>query len=219
MFSIDTTFFTVAGYPLSYVEFIGTLTGLIAVWLASRNHILSWPIGLVNVVCFFLIFYQVQLYSDMFLQAYFFATGIYGWWYWTRYDPRHQAVTALSAPVRWKYAVGIAVSTVVLGYAIARIHLVWPQAFSRPAAYPYVDTFIAVASVVANLLLARRIWENWVLWIAVDAIATFVYFDKGIKFVSVEYFVFLLIAISGLTTWLKLYRRRPDPGSAENAIL
>ena len=81
-FYIDNTFFTLLDYPISYLEFFGTIAGIIAVWLAAKSNILTWPIGLINIGLFFIIFFQVQLYSDMFLQVYFFGISIYGWYNW-----------------------------------------------------------------------------------------------------------------------------------------
>ncbi len=96
-FRIDSIFFTVLNYPVSYVEFIGTLAGLISVWLAAKSSIWTWATGLVNVICFFVIFYQVQLYSDMLLQAYFFAMSIYGWIVWGKQDKQEaNPITHLS---------------------------------------------------------------------------------------------------------------------------
>src|SRR5882757_6791662 len=81
-FSIKNIFFTVLGYPMSYLEFFGTVAGAIAVWLSARANIWSWPIGLINVTLFFFLFFQVQLYPDMFLQIFFFVTNLIGWWRW-----------------------------------------------------------------------------------------------------------------------------------------
>src|SRR5690606_1993895 len=80
---IENIFFVVMGYPMSYVEFFGTLAGAIAVWLSARAQVLNFPIGLVNVVLFFFLFYQVRLYPDMFLYLFFFVTNLVGWWRWT----------------------------------------------------------------------------------------------------------------------------------------
>lgn len=68
---VNSVFFSVLDYPVSYVEFMGAATGLVSVALAAKSNIWTWASGLVNVTCFFLIFYQVQLYSGMFLQVYF----------------------------------------------------------------------------------------------------------------------------------------------------
>jgi len=76
--SIENICCTLLGYSLSYVELVGTVTGLVSVWLAARANILTWPVGIINVLAFFILFYQVRLYSDMALQVYFLATTIYG---------------------------------------------------------------------------------------------------------------------------------------------
>ena len=87
LFDINVTMITIFGYPLSWLEFIGTLTGLICVWLTAKARPSSFIIGLVNNVFFFLLFYQVQLYADMFLQVVFFALGIYGFIKWITPKP------------------------------------------------------------------------------------------------------------------------------------
>ena len=70
-FDIKNIFFELVGYQMSYLEFFGTIAGAIAVWLSARANIWSWPIGIINVVLFFFLFYQVQLYPDMLLQVFF----------------------------------------------------------------------------------------------------------------------------------------------------
>ena len=89
-FNIESVFFEIWGYPMSYLEFFGTVAGGVAVWLAARANIWSWPIGLINVTLFFFLFFQVQLYPDMFLQAFFFVTNLMGWWRWAHPNPEEE---------------------------------------------------------------------------------------------------------------------------------
>ena len=72
-FDIENIFFTTLGYEMSYLEFFGTIAGAVAIWLSAKAIVWSWPIGIINVVLFFFLFYQVQLYPDMFLQVFFFV--------------------------------------------------------------------------------------------------------------------------------------------------
>jgi nicotinamide mononucleotide transporter len=101
----------------------------------------------------------------------------------------------------------IVIATVVFGFLISKIHLWSPDLFPKPAAYPYADTWVAVSSIVANTLLARRILENWVIWIAVDVVCVYLYFSKDIVFVSFEYLIFLMLAIFGHMIWFKEWRK------------
>ena len=96
-FSINNTFFEVLSYQMSYIEFFGTITGAIAVWLSAKANVWSWPIGIISVILLMFLFYQVQLYPDMFLQIFFFVTNIMGWWRWTC---RRNA--AMTPTTRWR---------------------------------------------------------------------------------------------------------------------
>lgn len=208
-FSIDHIAFTVFAYAVSYIELVGTIAGLLCVALAARNNVLTWPTAILNVSCFFLIFWQVRLYADMFLQVYFMVMNIYGWVYWTQ---REQAI---EHPLRWLPArsrllsgLVILIFTLVMGWVIAHLHLWAGTVFPEPAAFPYIDSLIAVMSILAQLWLARRIIESWVLWVLVDAIAMVVYFWKGIMFIALEYLIFFFIASYGLYHWRKLWLRQ-----------
>jgi nicotinamide mononucleotide transporter len=50
-------------------------------------------------------------------------------------------------------------------------------------------------------LLARKIWETWVLWILVDCISIVLFWVKGLQLISLEYVVFLGIASYGCWWW------------------
>jgi nicotinamide mononucleotide transporter len=204
-FSINHHIFEVLGYQMSLVELIGTLTGIAAVLLATQSNIWSWPVGIVNFIFSFIVFYQVHLYSDMFLQIYYFVTGIYGWIYWYGIRSEEQTpITLLSKRARLIHFVLAVTGTVAMGYFMSKIHIIFPSAFPQPAAYPYPDSFVAVLSILANWMLAQRKIENWILWIVIDVICTFMYSLKGIQFFAIEYLIFTLMAIYGFINWVRI---------------
>jgi nicotinamide mononucleotide transporter len=208
LFDVKETFFTVFEHPVSYVEFIGTILGLISVFLAARANIFTWPTGIANAIFFLVIFYQIQLYSDMFLQMYFCGMGVYGWFTWRYKAEHHQsAIRTLSNSDRLKLAAFIAAVTLMIGTLISRIHLLLPQIFEKPASYPYIDTFIAISSVLAVILLARRIFETWVLWVLVDITSIGLYSVKGVKLIALEFVIFLALAVLGVLSWYRLWKK------------
>jgi nicotinamide mononucleotide transporter len=208
LFDVKETFFTVLDHPVSYVEFIGTVLGLISVFLAARANIFTWPTGIANAIFFLIIFFQIQLYSDMFLQMYFCAMGVYGWITWKYRAEHHEsAIQTLGNANRLKLAALITAAVLLIGTLISQIHIILPQVFLRPATYPYIDTFVAVSSVLAVILLARRVFETWVLWILVDITSVALYFVKGVKLIAVEYVIFLGLAVLGITSWYRLWKK------------
>ena len=215
---INSAFFKLLGYPMSYIEFFGTILGLISVWLATKANIHTWSIGILNVIAFFVIYYQVQLYSDMFLQIYFFAMSIYGWWNWKSINNTGKGsmeISALASRSRIIYLLIILIGFVSLGFVISNIHSYYSTIFSKPAAYPYTDALTTILSIVATILMAQKKIECWILWIIVDLISIYLYSTKGIIFISIEYIIFLILATIGMFDWLKYLKNAKGLGSGQ----
>jgi nicotinamide mononucleotide transporter len=204
--SIEFIVFNIGNYPLSLIELVGTATGLLSVWWAARANIFTWPFGIINIFCFFLLFFQTQLYSDMLLQVFFMITTIYGWKSWAKGAVEHKIEISSIKPKKWTlFILLLLVGTLFLGILMSNIHEMLPQLFPEKAALPYSDAFTAIASVIATFMLAQKKWESWLLWVIVDAISVFVYFYKGLYVVAVEYIIFFGIATYGLFNW---YRKK-----------
>jgi nicotinamide mononucleotide transporter len=201
-FYIENTAFSIIGYPISYVELIGTVFGLISVYYASKANILTWSTGIVNEVFLFILFFQVHLYADMFLQVYFFIVTIYGWYNWNTSTVENK-IAVISTKARWLITIIIIAGWLLSGLLIKNIHLYLPHYFKVAAAYPFTDSLVMVLSIVATVLLAKKKIENWHLWILVDVICIILYFKKGVYFLSLEYLIFLGLASYGLYHWKK----------------
>ena len=210
-FSVKTIAFEAFGYQMSWLELVATFAGLLAVWLSAKEHISNWGIGLVNVVLSFFVFYQYNLYSDMLLQIYFFATGVYGWWQWARKDAvSSEKKVKISYMTRQQQLImvgAILVFTAIFGSMIGKFHEWMPTIFQQPAAFPYADTLVMVMSLFGNFLLTIKKIESWILWVLVDMLAPVLYFQKGMILFTVEYIIFLSIAAFALINWLKIYKK------------
>lgn len=212
LLDVNTTFFTILNYPMSYIEFFGTLLNIWSVWLISKKQTLSWPVGIVAVVLFMILFYQIQLYSDFIEQIYFLITGFYGWWFWYRSDKKsadNQADLSLS-DVRQQisYILFIGLGTLGLGYFVSNLHTTLPALFPIPAVFPYLDAFTTVMSFTATLLMIHKKVDSWVIWIIVDIIGIWLYFSRGVKLISILYIIFLILAIKGLINWTQIWLKQ-----------
>jgi nicotinamide mononucleotide transporter len=215
MFFFDhrSVFFVIWDYPMSYLEFFGTVAGGVAVWLSARGNIWSWSIGILNVLLFFFLFYQVQLYPDMFLQVFFFVTNLLGWWRWAHPKPgeenRRSELKATWMGTRKTLRLGVITlsGTLGFGYFASNLHAWIPGLFPLPSAFPYLDSLVLTVSVAATYLMVEKKVECWMGWILADVVATYMYAAKGILLVSFEYAVFCLIAGFGLWHWSREARQ------------
>ena len=193
----------------STLETIAVVLGMMNILLIIRRSIWNYPFGIAMVSCYAWIFYGAKLYSDALLQLFFFVVQIYGWWVWSRAasDAEDHKIPVLQLSKVNQLAVlgGCLLLTLGWGTMMARM---------TDAHYPYWDGAIAMISVVAQLLLARRYVENWVLWIIVDILAVGLYWTKALHLTAILYGLFLLLAIVGLIQWWKIHRaQRPQKES------
>lgn len=208
LWSIEYTLFEIFSYKMSLMECLGTTLGLISVGLAAKANIHTWTIGIFNIIAFFLIYYQIQLYSDMFLQVFFLIMSVVGIWQWikkrpTKQDKKINTINKKRLPL---LLVSATILTLLLGYLMSNIHIYLYEYFNQPASFPYADAFTTILSIYATFLMAYKKIECWVLWILVDIVSIILYAQKGMLFISAEYFIFLIMAFGGFFQWLKSIR-------------
>ena len=180
---------------MNLLELVAALLGAISVWLVVRRNIWAFPIGIVMVLLYIYIFLDAKLYSDMLLQVFFAIMQIHGWWAWSRSekaDDEKISVREVSQQQWWIAGVIQVLGFGALGYVMDTY---------TDAASPYMDAFVAIESVIAQLWMNRRYLENWILWIAVNQVAIFLYASKALWFTTGLYAVFLVMAVAGYWEW------------------
>lgn len=179
---------------MSGLELFAAALGVIAVWLTVKQNPWCWPIGLVMVVLYGWVFYEVKLYSDMLLQGVYAVLQVYGAWQWTRRDQAQQGrrVTHL--------ATGPLLLSLLLG-AVVSVALGAVMAYFTDAAQPWLDAALTGFSLVAQVWMAQKRVQCWPLWIALDVIFVSLFLYKALYLTATLYALFMLIAVQGWREW------------------
>lgn len=188
---------------MSELEWAAAALVLINVMLVARRNVWNYPFALAAVSVYAVVFYDARLYSDMALQGFFFALNLYGWTNWLRArGDSGVPVTWMAARDRWLW-----------GVATVAAWLAWSLGMHRftDAAAPWADGAIAMASIAAQWLLARRRVESWWLWILVDLIAVPLFAWRGLYATSAVYVLLLGISMAGLLEWRRAAARGEAP--------
>ena len=194
---------------MQLVEWVAAILSAVSVYLSARENIWSWPLAIVSVTMYGFVFIGAGLYSDAGLQVFFGAISIYGWYEWLHGGPRHGKLRVSRATARaWLIAAVFgAAFWFTLGSITSRL---------QGVSLPFLDAGLTTVSVIAQIMMTRKILENWILWIAVDVVYVPVYAYKNLYPTAVLYAVFLVLAVMGFVQWKRSLARgqpTPPPGS------
>lgn len=177
------------------VEAAAVAMTLLGIVLTIRQRISCWPVAIVGILAYLIVFIRARLYADAAIQPIFVVQNIYGWWFWAHGGARGEGqapIVALDWRSRAAWLAGTSAVSLLVGAGLSR----WTD-----AAAPYADAALSTTSLVANWLLARKVLENWWLWIAVDVGYVILFWKKNLLLSAGLYAVLLALAVAGLIEW------------------
>lgn len=177
----------------SWLEAVGFVTGAICVWLTVRENIWNFPLGLVNVAAFSVVFWQQELYADAGLQVVYFVLNVLGWYWWL-----YGSEQATTLQVR-RASTSEFTATIAAGSALTFV--LWTLLANYGSTASFWDALTASFSLCAQWLMNRKRLESWWFWIVVDMIYVPLYVYKELYLTAVLYAVFLVMATLGLLRW------------------
>ena len=189
---------TSLGQTTSLLEIIAMLTGIAGVWLTMKKNIWCFPIGIINVSLYAWLFMTpgIRLYADALLQCIYILLLFYGWMNWADRNKKKEANYTFNIP--WKTALKLLLISFLSTITLA----IFLQNYTN-ASYPWLDSALTCASLGAQWMIAKKMIENWIVWIVVDIIYLPLYFVKHLPLTTFLYAIFLLMAFKGYYEWKK----------------
>lgn len=183
---------------MSTLEIAANLTTALAIFLAGRNSIHTWWLGIVGCVLFGVLFYNAQLYADFTLQGFFIITGLIGWRKWLKGDDGEVLPITTTRP-------RLLVLCVVTGLVMAGVYAGLLYRFTDAYA-PGWDSLLLTGSVIGQVLMMNRKLENWIFWLGVNTIAVPLFYSRGLHLTSVLYAAYWCHAVYAYFSWRRTYR-------------
>jgi len=180
------------------VEILGTIVGLVYLYLEYKASIWLWLTGIIMPAIYIFVYYQAGLYADFGINIYYLLAAVYGWLMWTfgrQKDARELPITHVPLRKLMGY---------VLLFLVAWGFIYWVLISFTDSNVPVLDSFTTSLSIVGMLMLANKYVEQWVSWIAVDAVSAGLYIYKGLYFTAILYAFYAIIAVFGYFKWLRL---------------
>lgn len=190
--------FTLLGSPVTVLELLAFVLGIAMVLCNLRVNPLGWPLAIASSLLYALLFADSKLYGEAGLQFVFIALAVWGWWQWKRgsvgqgeplqvrrMGPGRRAIALAATLAAWP----------LLGMLLAR---------TTDTDVPYLDALPTVASVTGQLLLGRKLLENWAVWGAVNVFSVGLFAYKGLWLTALLYAIFAALSWLGWRTWRRM---------------
>ena len=183
----------------SLLECIAVIAGIASVWFSRKEHILVYPVGLVNTIIYIWLSLKGHLLGEASVNLYYTVMSIYGWIAWNRKDREHHPILHIrfSTGGEWRGQLLF----FALFYTGIFLALRYLQQDFAPGAIPWADAFASASAYTGMWLMTRKKVESWYWWIITNIASIPLYFVKGYVFTSVYYLILLILAVSGLIAW------------------
>ena len=187
----------------NWIEIVGALAGFIYIFFEIKASKWMWPIGIVTSVFYVYIFFTSKFYADMSLQFYYILISILGWYWWLFGGKKGKELKI--STLNFKLFIKLAIASIAI---FAFYSYILTNFTDSPL--PYWDSLTTALSIVATWMLARKIIEQWLLWIFVNFVSIILYMYKGLYPTVGLFFVYFSLAIVGYFKWKKLLKLEKD---------
>ncbi|MDG1986466.1 MAG: nicotinamide riboside transporter PnuC [Halieaceae bacterium] len=182
------------------VELVAVIFGLAYVVLAIRLHHWCWYMTLYSSALFLWLFWNVELYLMSLLQLFFMGIATYGIFKWNPKSSNLEKRITIINPKHHLYILSsIVLSSIVIG---------WFLNHYTDDAFPYLDTFTAVGSLITSWMVAKKILENWLYWVVIDAVSIYIYIERELYLTVLLFTIYLIMAALGYHQWKLSYQQQ-----------
>lgn len=76
----------------TWLEYIAVFAGIASVWYSRKEHILVYPVGLINTIIYIYLSFKFHLPGEASVNFYYTVMSIYGWYIWMKKNEQQDVV-------------------------------------------------------------------------------------------------------------------------------
>ncbi|WP_258238685.1 nicotinamide riboside transporter PnuC [Arcobacter sp. F2176] len=186
---------------LTTYEAIAMFLAIAYIFLAIRQSLWCWPAAFLSTLIYTILFFDVSLLMDSFLNVYYLIMAVYGWYSWKYGGKEEQELEVVTYGVTQNIKIIILLCAVslILGYIMTNY---------TTASFAYMDSFTTVFAIFATFLLAKKVLENWIYWIVIDAVSIYIYIQKSLNLTALLFIIYTILAFIAYKNWKEEYDYR-----------
>lgn len=185
---------------MSHWEYIAVALSMAYLLLAIKENLWCWPAAFFSTLIYTIMYWNGALLMESLLNFYYMYMAVFGWVVWRKGKANQAQRLITSWPVN-RHIILI-VLTALVSLAIDYVM----QNYTH-ADFAYLDSFTTCFAVVTTYLVAKKVLENWLYWIVIDAASMYLYYEKGYYPTLVLFVFYTVMAAWGFKTWYEEYEQ------------
>ena len=185
---------------MSHWEYIAVALSMAYLLLAIKENLWCWPAAFFSTLIYTIMYWNGALLMESLLNFYYMYMAVFGWVVWRKGKANQAQRLITSWPVN-RHIILIVLTTLAslaIGYVM--------QNYTH-ADFAYLDSFTTCFAVVTTYLVAKKVLENWLYWIVIDAASMYLYYEKGYYPTLVLFIFYTIMAAWGFKTWYEEYEQ------------
>jgi len=180
-------------------EWCAVILALIYLVLAIKKSIWCWPAAFLSTAIYAWLFFDVNLFMESFLNAYYLIMALYGWKLWsrTKTDQKSKSTNSFRI-IRWSLKIHLMI-ILILFMGVLLTGFLLSTYTSQDLAY--LDSFTTIFALVATFMVTKKVLENWLYWIIINLVSVYLFYSKGLVLTSVLFSMYVILSVIGWYKW------------------
>jgi len=181
----------------NFIEIIGAVLAFVYLILEIKRKWFFWVVGIISSSFYVYIFFYARLYAEMGLNFYYIIMSVYGLFNWKFSSKANDGTLGLrhiNSKTTFVLFLVFIVFVILVSIILGKF---------SDSTVPLPDSIIAVLSMIATWMVAKKIVECWYIWIFVNFFATVLYITQKLYPTAVLFLVYSILSFIGLFEWLK----------------
>lgn len=184
------------------LEIVIFIFGILSVYFAKKENIWVYPTGLIATILSVYIMYHAKYFADMSINIYYSIMSIYGWMQWKRIT--NGKVLSISRTSTKEKQIGV-----MLFFVTAIVCFFIYQFFDYQLKLNnYLDILTTSLFFTAMWYMALKKIENWTLWIIGDVFCVYIFIDRQLYIIALQFIIFTILAISAYLEWKQFLAKK-----------
>ena len=181
-------------------EIIAVVLAIAYLLLAVKQNLWCWVAAFFSTLIYSVLFFDVSLLMDSALNVYYLVMAVYGWYSW-KYGNLLQTqqslkVNSYDIKKHIKIIIILSVISLIFGFIMSSY---------TSADFAYLDSATTVFAVFTTYMLTKKVLENWIYWIIIDALSIYIYINKGFYLTAVLFAFYTILAFVAYKKWKEEY--------------